>query len=242
MTKPKRGRPKKITFDDSIDLIEEKLNIHKSKWFLKSVTWIDWEDVSQIIRFHIYKKWSMWDQKRPLGPWINTIISNQIKNLLRNHYGNFLRPCASCPFNPNGAVDNMYEQNNSCTWTASKKQDCTCPLFKKWNKSKSASYNINMAKNIDDVSSKINNFVHKEVNLEQSKDKLNILMKKELNSKNFLVYEMLYIKNMDVHEVAAALGYKSNEKGRKAGYKQIKNYEKIFKNAAKKIINKYDIL
>jgi hypothetical protein len=53
---------------------------------------------------------------------------------------------------------------------------------------------------------------------------------------------MLYINNMDVHEVAESLGYKSNEKGRKAGYKQIKNYEKIFKNAAKKIIQKYDVL
>jgi hypothetical protein len=37
------------------------------------------------------------------------------------------------------------------------------------------------------------------------------------------------------------LGYKSNEKGRKAGYKQIKNLKNQYKNIAKKIIKKEDI-
>ena len=34
----------------------KKISLHKSKWFLKSVQWLDWEDVAQIIRIHIYKK------------------------------------------------------------------------------------------------------------------------------------------------------------------------------------------
>ena len=59
--------------------------------------WIAFEDVEQIIRVHIYQKWSQWDQKRDLKPWINKIITNQFKNILRNYYLNFAKPCSSCP-------------------------------------------------------------------------------------------------------------------------------------------------
>ena len=41
---------------------------------------MDYDDVSQIIRLHIYKKWDMYDPAKPLAPWLNRIITNQIKN------------------------------------------------------------------------------------------------------------------------------------------------------------------
>jgi len=46
---------------------------------------------------------------------------------------------------------------------------------------------------------------------------------------------------MEEEDVAKTLGYKSNEKGRKAGYKQIKNLRKKFKEQAIILINKKDI-
>ena len=46
---------------------------------------------------------------------------------------------------------------------------------------------------------------------------------------------------MDEEEVALYLGYKTSEKGRKAGYKQIKNLKAKFKKIAIKIIDKKDI-
>ncbi len=67
-------------------------------------------------------------------------------------------------------------------------------------------------------------------------------MKKTLTEKQYHIYEMLYIKDLDIAEAAEKLGYKSNEKGRKAGYKQIKNFEKLFKDTAKKIISEHDIV
>jgi len=241
MTKPnKRGRPKKIKFDEKIDFINEKISLHKSKWFLKSVQWLDWEDVAQIIRIHIYKKWNMWDQKRSLGPWLNTIISNQIKNLLRNYYGNYVRPCSRCPFNPTGSVDHVFENNNSCIWTKSGNQDNSCPLYKKWSTSKKSSFHINTAYSLDAV-----DFINPKssaIDIDKSKDKIHSFMKKELNEKNYAIYKMIYIDNLEYEEIAKILGYKSNEKKRAAGYKQIKNYEKSFKQLAQKIIKKYDIL
>ena len=75
------GRPKKIRYEDKVDVIDGELKKRKHKWHLNAVAWFGFEDVEQIIRFHIFKKWDQWDQKRPLEPWVNKIISNQLKNI-----------------------------------------------------------------------------------------------------------------------------------------------------------------
>lgn len=235
---PKK-RVKKITFEEKYEVIEQNLSKRRGKWFLKAITWISWDDVCQIIRSHIYNKWNQWDQSRPLEPWLNRIISNQIKNILRNNYGHYIRPCAKCPFNISGSVDNIGEEN-FCSWTKSGKQDNSCPLYAKWEKSKQSLYNINMAKSIDSTITYAN--TTPDFNIDLAQKKLNKLMKKNLSEKHYVIYDMLYIQNLDISKTAQQLGYKSNEKGRRAGYKQIKNFEKMFKEMAKKIIKENDIV
>ena len=66
-------------------------------------------------------------------------------------------------------------------------------------------------------------------------------MKKQLTERNFKIYEMLFVKNMTDEEVAKELGYKTSEKNRKAGYKQIKNLKTKFHKQAKKILGTKDI-
>lgn len=78
------GEPKTIKYEDRIDVINEEIRKRKNRWFLDSMPWISFEDVEQIIRIHIYQKWDQWDQRRDLKPWINKIITNQFKNILRN--------------------------------------------------------------------------------------------------------------------------------------------------------------
>ena len=53
---------------------------------------------------------------------------------------------------------------------------------------------------------------------------------------------MLFIQNYTEEEVAKFLGFKTNEKKRSAGYKQIKNLKKIFQEKAKEIIKNNDII
>ena len=53
---------------------------------------------------------------------------------------------------------------------------------------------------------------------------------------------MLYVDHMDEIEVAKIMGYKTSEKGRKAGYKQLKNLKKIFKEKAISILKKGEIV
>ena len=72
--------------------------------------------------------------------------------------------------------------------------------------------------------------------------KLNLHMKKQLSPKQFTVYSLLFIENKDEEEVAKIMGYKTSEKGRKAGYKQIKNLKKVFKQKAQEILDTEDII
>ena len=88
-----------FSYEDKAEEIDIEIKKRRGKWFLDSLAWFDFEDVEQIIKAHIYKKWHQWDQRRSLKPWVNKIITNQMKNILRNNYSNFVRPCLNCPFN-----------------------------------------------------------------------------------------------------------------------------------------------
>jgi hypothetical protein len=230
------GRKKKIRFEDRIDIINEELAKRKGRWFLDSVPWIDYDDVAQIIRIHIYQKWKLWDQERELKPWVNRIITNQFKNILRNYYLNFAKPCVGCPFNGNSS------EENSCSLTKSGVQDRECPLYRKWVKTKKFAHDVKIPVIIDalpfeDLYSAGDNF-----DLPTTLVRLNKELKEALTEKQYKIYDMLFIENKSEDEIAEFLGYKSNEKGRAAGYKQIKNIKKKLKEQVMKIIQNKDIL
>jgi DNA-directed RNA polymerase specialized sigma24 family protein len=220
-----------LFYEDFQDLIDTELAKRRSSWFLTSVNWVDFDDVCQIIRTHIYNKWNQWDQSRPIKPWINKIISNQMKNILRNHYSNYARPCLNCPFN----TDSEY---NLCSFTASGEQDTTCPLYKKWTKTKKNAYNIKITLCLDNHVHEIDGgseqFLGYDIGL--ASKKLINEMKKGLNSRQYKAFDLLFIQNMTDEQAALEMGFKSTEQGRKAGYKQIKNLKKFLKEHAANIL------
>ena len=50
-------------------------------------------------------------------------------------------------------------------------------------------------------------------------------------------YTLLYIENKTEEQAAKLMGYKTSEKDRKPGYKQIKNIQKSILEKAKKLLN-----
>jgi len=222
----------KARYEDKVKEIDNEIRKRKNKWRLTSLKWLDFDDVSQIIRFHIFKKWDQWDQSRPLLPWINKIITNQFKNILRNYYHSFVKPCANCP---------LSDGENGCSYTKSGSQDESCPLYKKWAKSKKNACNVKIPLSLEDINGEINVENQLSRPLEQNIEIFHNKMKEELNEKQYMVYEMLFISEMTEEEVALKLGYKTSEKGRKAGYKQIKNLKMQLKNIGEKIAKKRDI-
>jgi hypothetical protein len=66
-------------------------------------------------------------------------------------------------------------------------------------------------------------------------------MKSNLNDKHFFIYKMFFIDNLTDDQIAKILHFKTNEKGRKAGYKQIKNLKKMLYIKAQNLLKDNDI-
>jgi hypothetical protein len=232
-------KKEKPNFENCLFIINEELLKRKGKWRLTAIAWMDFDDVCQKIRLHIFNKWSQWDNARPIRPWLNTIITNQITNLIRNNYSSFSKPCSQCKYNLGGNLCEIYgTQNNSCA------------IYSKWESCKKNAYDIKMPVSIHenlydnnessgsqsamdipdsdayiDYDSKIGNF-HKKI-----KEKLSVV--------EWKVYNYLYVENKNEIETAQAMGYKTTEKNRSPGYKQIKKIKNKIYKIAKTLI--YDI-
>tara|TARA_R100000808_G_C2154735_1_gene165987 strand:- start:6389 stop:7096 length:708 start_codon:yes stop_codon:yes gene_type:complete len=227
----KKPTTEKPAFEECIGFIDIEISKRRSKWSLTSLHWMDYDDVSQIIRIHIHEKWHLYNPEKPLGPWVNRIISNQIKNLIRNNYGNFSRPCLRCEAS---------EPNNLCK--IYEKQCSDCPLYAKWEKTKKKAHDVKIPLALDDHAHEVDsvNF-EQSVNIEEMANKLHDKMKMILKPNEWTVYEGLFIHNKEEDEVASLLGFKSNETNRKPGYKQIKNIRKKILEKVKKVLNKGEI-
>ena len=228
------------TYEDKAHIIDNEIRKRYYKWHLHAIAWFDFDDVAQIIRAHIYKKWDQWDQSRALEPRVNKIISNQLKNILRNNYSNFARPCLNCQHNQS-KEQGEGQISALCAFTPSGLQSNECADFAKWEKTKKNAYDIKMPLSLEFHTYTQNTDPEDHFDIGRATNTLHMRMKIVLTTRHYFVYKMLFIDGISEEEVARILGYKSNEKGRKAGYKQIKNLKNQYKTIAKKIIEKEDI-
>ena len=216
---------KKPTYNDFKEIIDIEISKRRYKWSLNSLAWMDFDDVAQIIRIHFHNKWDQYDTSRPIQPWLNAVISSQIKNLIRNNYGNYARPCLRC---------DAAEDNDGCK--IYNKQCDACPLFADWKKRKLPAHNIKLPVSIENHSNEVHSISDETSDITRQVEKIHAKMKEILKPIEFKVYEGLFILNEDEGEVAKKLGYISNEKGRPPGYKQIKNIQKSIINKIRKCI------
>lgn len=131
----------KPSYESMYPRINAVIEKNRRRYQLEGVTWMDWEDVEQIVRFHIYKKWHMWDSSKALEPWINTITINQIKNIVRNNWSNYVRPCLKCEF---------YKGDELCGKLQSGNIGPACALYKKWMKGKRYAIDLKVSYSITD--------------------------------------------------------------------------------------------
>ena len=220
-------------YEDLSDIIDQEIGKRRGSWYMNNIPALDWDDVSQKIKSHIAVKWHLWDQSREFKCWVNTVISNQLKNIFRNNYANYMPPCMKCPLNQSSFVE-----DGQCSITTDGKWGSECGIYAKWEKRKRHAWNIKIPSPMEYHDNEVINKVNLvNVDLERSVDKLHEKMERILPPKKFQIYKMLYIDFIDKEEVAKAMGYKSTEKNRKAGYKHIKNMEKWFIEQAKKILD-----
>jgi hypothetical protein len=229
MRRKKKGE---YTYEDFSDIIDAAIKRQQFKWRLKAVKWFDFEDVEQVIKLHIAKKWHMWDQERPLEPWIGRIISNQIRNLVRNHYGNYIKPCSSCKF----------ARGDDCSATLSKKQDSSCSIYAKWEKSKKTGLELKIPLSTEDFVKEVRGREYTDFDFDGSLAKLDVQMKIKLTPNHYIAYRMLYFEEKTEEDVARFMGYKISPQKKKLGYRQVKNLKKKFLETAMEILEQQDII
>ncbi len=221
---------KKPDFNDYLEIIDTEIAKRRYKWSLNSLAWMDFDDVAQIIRIHIHNKWAQYDTSRPIQPWLNAVISSQIKNLIRNNYGNYARPCLRC---------DAAEDNTGCK--IYKTQCDSCPLYADWKKRKQPAHNIKLPVSIENHTNEIRQISDESFDITDQINKVHEKMKEILKPIEYKVYEGLFILHEDEAEVAKKIGYISNEKGRPPGYKQIKNIRKTIIAKVKKCMTNGEI-
>ena len=228
---PKKNKKiKKPKFEDAIQQIDTEILKRRGKWNLTILSWMDFDDVAQILRIHIFKKWDQYDASKPLAPWLNRIISNQIKNLIRNNYGNFSRPCLKCDAN---------EGINLCSIYV--KQCSACPLYANWEKTKKRAHDTKLPVSLENHRQEVYSMPTEYMDFDKSANVLHAKMKSILKPFEWKVYKMLYIDFKSEKEVSKKMGYKTSEKNRSPGYKQLKNIKKSILEKVKKILGEGEI-
>ena len=225
-----------ISFEEMSNEIDALLTRFRFKWHLTQLSWMSYDDISQIIRLHLYKKWHLWDQSRPFGPWCGRIINHQILNLIRNNYGNYARPCLRCPH---------YGGNETCGFTKTVVTYFNCDDFAKWEKKKKVAYHIKLPDSIDSLESyqEPSDKSYK-IDYDKAQVLLNVRMKKALTPIEWKVYKLLYILNHTDNEVAAEMNYKADPdlcKG-ELKYKQISKMKRRFIKVAREVLKSIDVL
>ena len=109
-------------------------------------------------------------------------------------------------------------------------------------KTKKAAYDIKMAVTIENHPGEVFSMQDPNIDIDSLISKLSQALSKALPEKQYKIYDMLYVQHMDEEDVANVMGYKTTEKGRKAGYKQLKNLKKLFKEKAINILKKGEIM
>jgi hypothetical protein len=146
----------------------------------------------------------------------------------------------SCPFNQNKEGESGIEM--SCGFTTTGKQCNECPLYAKWEKVKKSAYDVKITVSLENHK---NYFMNCESSVsydyKNAETKFHDLMKSNLSDKHFFVYKMFFIDNLTDDQVANILRFKTSEKGRKAGYKQIKNLKKMLYIKAQTLLKENDI-
>lgn len=221
---------KKLSFEDCIVKINTEIAKRRGKWNLTALAWMDFEDVSQILRIHIYRKWHLYDPIKPLSPWINRIISNQIKNLIRNNYGSFTRPCLKCAAAEGLEFCSIYT-----------KQCNACPLYAHWEKTKKKAYDTKLPVALENHSQEVFSLAADSPDIEGAIIRFHKKMNEILKPNEWKVYKASYMENMEESEVAKLMGYRTSEANRAPGYKQIKNIKKAIIIKAKKLMDKGEI-
>lgn len=201
--------PRTPYFEDFANEIDEEIDKQRYRWMLESIQWIDFKDVAQIIRLHIYAKWYLYDSTKAIRPWVAKIVSNQIRNLVRNVYYNKAPVCSRCPAN----------QGNELCGIFGGIHDRRCPVYQAWTTKKQDQYNVSIPLPLENHLEEVHEAPYDHIDVERAATEIHARMLEILSGKERRAYELMFVHGMSDKEVAEKLGYPPTSSGRQAGYR-----------------------
>lgn len=170
-------------FEEHLEIINREIAKRQNKWTLTAIPAVSFEDMAQELRIHIYKKIHLYDSSKSIIEcWLNALITNQIRNKLRNLYMNFNKPCISCA---------CAEGEDGCALFGERSN--VCKLYENWLKSKQQAYNTKLPLPIENHEQETYDLPHNSFNMDETADHLHIRMKEILKPIEWIVYNNLYI-------------------------------------------------
>ena len=106
---------------------------------------------------------------------------------------------------------------------------------------KKSAYDVKMALPLENHVNEVNEALASSSNIEEGIRILHNKLKTVLKPSEWIVYEGYYIKNKSEADIAKELNFKTTEKNRTPGYKQIRNIQKSIVNKAKRILAKDEL-
>jgi len=187
-------------FNKNYDLIDRSIESNRKYWQLNAINHFDYDDAKSEICNHIFTKLHLYKPEYSFSSWVNTIIRNQIKNLLRNKYYNVVKPCIQCPFRDgeNGClkyVDNLM----------------SCKLYSKWDETKKDKYNLSFTVTMENHIDEIHGISDPVDNIEDIFDDFKNKMKNELTNIEFVFFNLVYLQNKTEKDAGKMMGFKTNK-------------------------------
>lgn len=153
------------------------LESKRHKWLLHADPSIDYDDVANRIRFHIYKKIDQFkEEEGEIGAWLNTLISNQLLNIQRDTHGHLAKKCRS----------------QSCIYCDSGREE-ECPEYQNWVKNKKSKFDIKLPLSIEHHTQEVYDKPSESLDYNHIQQEIAIKIKSILTKQEFRVYKCLFI-------------------------------------------------
>ena len=222
---------KRPEFEPLIPSIETQIEKRRGSWRLASVAW---EDVKQLVLTRVFFKYDTFIPERgPFSHWLSRVITNSMRNILRDSHTKFSRPCVTgCVFNTGG---------DSCSRTKSGLQCSECPIYKKWEERKLDHYRVQQTLPLENHTQEVHAIQSDFIDIAASKEIIDEKMKEKLDANDYAIYCMIYIQGKSEKEVGKELGYKKTGTKTYEGYQTLLKLRKLIVLKAKEIIEENDL-
>lgn len=223
-------------FNEAVPELQVLIEKRRHMWRATSVK--EWEDVSSELLERIYRQFHRYDPNQPLDRWVNTVITNAIKNMIRDLIVKTSKPCVSAT--PYGANCSYNLGCGKCSWTKSGLQDSSCKFFAAWERKKKAKFSISTPLSIENhinESHSMPDELLSEERFETAKEIIDNNIQRRLTKEEYRIYILLYVKHLTLEEAAKKMGFKKTDDNDMKAYLRVRTASLKIKEVAGQLLS-----